>query len=95
MDQDLAIFSALPTTMESMKCVVVGDGAVGKTCLLLSFVNNQFDADYSPTVFENYGKLLLPACPHAMIIGGHDAHLTSRNAPFRAQRPTCSSTVDF
>ncbi|WWD19147.1 GTP-binding protein rhoA [Kwoniella shandongensis] len=36
------------------KLVIVGDGACGKTCLLIVFSKGMFPEVYVPTVFENY-----------------------------------------
>jgi len=43
-----------PIQEHQIKLVAVGDGAVGKTCLLNVFVKGEFPDGYEPTVFENY-----------------------------------------
>jgi small GTP-binding protein len=42
------------TVEETRKLIVVGDGMVGKTCLLYAFKGDKFHCSHSPTIFETY-----------------------------------------
>ena len=45
---------AVANRRREVKVVVVGDGAVGKTCLCNVFVKRVFPTAYEPTIFENH-----------------------------------------
>ena len=44
----------------SIKCVTVGDGAVGKTCLLHSFSSTkEFQEEHIPTVMDTFAMTMI------------------------------------
>ena len=42
----------------ALKCVIVGDGEVGKTSMIISFATNSFPIEHVPTIFETYSVCL-------------------------------------
>ena len=53
-----------------IKCTVVGDGAIGKTCLLISFTTNKFPTVHIPTIFETTSVYKLFDNTHFTQTGG-------------------------
>jgi len=41
----------------AIKVALVGDGTVGKTCLLMSYICQAFLEDYVPTMFDNFSAI--------------------------------------
>uniref|UniRef100_A0A914DMF1 Uncharacterized protein n=1 Tax=Acrobeloides nanus TaxID=290746 RepID=A0A914DMF1_9BILA len=37
-----------------IKCVLIGDGTVGKSCMVTTFTTGSFPQEWVPSVFENY-----------------------------------------
>lgn len=46
--------SMIGAKKNKIKCVLVGDGAVGKTSLITAYAQNKFCSDYAPTAYDNF-----------------------------------------
>ena len=45
--------------MEPVKCVVLGDGLVGKTSLLITYITGSFPSEWRPTSIDCHTSALL------------------------------------
>lgn len=54
--------TAIAQPQPSIKCVLVGDGAVGKTNLILSYLENRFNPEHIPTASDIYNGELSSRC---------------------------------
>lgn len=46
-----------------LKCILLGDGAVGKTSLVVSYTTNGYPTEYVPTAFDNFSGEEEPVTP--------------------------------
>ncbi|KAG2392316.1 hypothetical protein C9374_012568 [Naegleria lovaniensis] len=42
----------------TIKCVNIGDTGVGKTCVLVSYTENEFPEEHVPTAFDNFTSIV-------------------------------------
>ncbi|KYO18792.1 rho-related GTP-binding protein RhoU [Alligator mississippiensis] len=76
---------------EDTQCVLVGDGAVGKTSLVVSYTTNGYPTEYVPTAFDNFSAVVS--------VDGKPVRLqlcdTAGQDEFDKLRPLCYTNTDI
>ncbi|XP_062320035.1 ras homolog family member Ua [Osmerus eperlanus] len=79
------------TGERKVKCVLVGDGAVGKTSLIVSYTTNGYPTEYVPTAFDNFSAVVA--------VDGKPVKLqlcdTAGQDEFDKLRPLCYNNADI
>uniref|UniRef100_A0A3Q2Q779 Uncharacterized protein n=1 Tax=Fundulus heteroclitus TaxID=8078 RepID=A0A3Q2Q779_FUNHE len=78
------------TPERKMNCVLVGDGAVGKTSLIVSYTTNGYPTEYVPTAFDNFTVMV--------VVDGKPVRLqlcdTAGQDELERLRPLCYKNAD-
>ncbi|KAJ5073180.1 ras-like protein [Anaeramoeba ignava] len=68
---------------ELYKLVVIGGGSVGKSCLIVRYLQGKFIQDYDPTIEENYRKMVIvddrPSMLEILDTAGQEEYRTVRD----------------
>ncbi|CAD6187095.1 unnamed protein product [Caenorhabditis auriculariae] len=73
-----------------LKCVFVGNAAVGKTSLIVSYTTNGYSDNYVPTAFDNFSVIVLVDKKPIRL----QLHDTAGQSSFDSLRPLCYSDAD-
>ncbi|CAI5449950.1 unnamed protein product [Caenorhabditis angaria] len=73
-----------------LKCIFVGNAAVGKTSMIVSYTTNGYPHNYIPTAFDNFSVVVLVDKKPIRL----QLHDTAGQSSFDTLRPLCYTDAD-